>query len=27
MARLYYGNCLCVLGKFTEAVAEFEKGA
>jgi eukaryotic-like serine/threonine-protein kinase len=25
-ARLYYGNCLCVLGRFTEAVAEFEKG-
>jgi eukaryotic-like serine/threonine-protein kinase len=25
-ARLYYGNCLCVLGKFTEAMAEFEKG-
>ena len=25
-ARLYYGNCLCLLGKFTEAVAEFEKG-
>jgi eukaryotic-like serine/threonine-protein kinase len=25
-ARLYYGNCLCVLGKFTEALAEFEKG-
>lgn len=24
--RLYYGNCLCVLGRFTEAIAEFERG-
>jgi len=24
-AHLYYGNCLCVLGRFNEALAEFEK--